>query len=281
MKLLGITRDHVLEISREFNERNPEGQTHTFIVDESIFSFAIKTAYAERDGVVSWEELPTPVDAKRHGQLTIIALPNKNGMYHLIGIDEEQGKPAGYEKNIVFFMSDDETTTSGVGYFFPGGHVHIFREYAEKNEVDANEMCNIMMISSFVLSLINQPRMVSTSSALSRQQRRMIERKHGSASSKNMSVVKWDVSKSSASAHSERSGGVDGKALHWRRGHWRRAEKDWKGARQRLDALRPEERDLWWQWIEGMWVGHPAYGFVQSVHAPKMSATEMFKRGSK
>jgi len=281
MKLSCLPIDVIFEVSRYYNTSIPDGLSHTFIVDKSVAEFALQTSMIEREGAVSWADVNTPMDAKRHGQLTVLAIPNLDNTYIVVGFDEEKSRPAGDSKNIVFLVSDDERTNKGVGYFFPGGPVHIFKEFAEDDPIVGNRICNIMVVASFVMSLINQPRMVSTSKALSRQQRRFIDRKYGPSGSKNVNIVKWDVSKSSAASHAASNGGVEGKALHWRRGHWRRAQENWKGAVQRPDALRPEERDLWWQWIEGMWVGHPAYGFVQSVHAPKMSTTEMFKRGSK
>ena len=41
------------------------------------------------------------------------------------------------------------------------------------------------------------------------------------------------------------------------------AEEGWKNTTLRKDGL-------WYQWIEGFWSGHPAFGIKKAYHAPKM-----------
>lgn len=130
---------------------------------------------------------------------------------------------------------------------------------------------------AFTCALINEPRVVQFSPALSRQQRRALQRGMGFAVDA-WTRVSWDLSKETvAKVNSDPS--FHKMPLHWCRGHYRRAEQHYAGAIQRPDAFRPEDRDLWWQWIDGVWKGHPAFGVKRSVHAPVMSAGKLASRG--
>jgi len=282
-KTSAVSLAEVMYAASEMQKQMTSGGFRLFFVDEKIHKFSFEMAQAEVDSV-SDEDFPNfeftiPSDAIRHGDLTILAVPNKSGLYNIVSFTKSEDDADGNSASVVGIVCDaaDKRTNVVIGIIFPGKNMLISKEQAENSD-PLNIACMIAT-SAFTLSLINQPRMVSQSPAASRQVSRSYQR--AGVSTAGWSKVTWDISRRSAEAHTKESGGVEGKALHWRRGHWRRAQENWKGAVQRPDALRPEERDLWWQWIEGMWVGHPAYGFVQSVHAPKMSTTEMFKRGSK
>ncbi|WP_294932383.1 hypothetical protein [uncultured Paracoccus sp.] len=129
---------------------------------------------------------------------------------------------------------------------------------------------------AFILSLISEPRILRRSPAGSRQQRRAIQRGFGFAVDA-WTRVTWDLSKETVAKVSH-DPTFHKMPLHWRRGHFRRAAPHFKGAIQRPDALREEDRGLWWQWIEGQWVGHPAFGLKRSVHAPRLSGGDLARR---
>ena len=82
--------------------------------------------------------------------------------------------------------------------------------------------------------------------------------------------MSWDLSKPAGSPESD-CPELRRIARHFRRGHWRRAQPHYEGATQRPDAIRPEDRARWWQWIEGRYVGDHTLGIKKSYHAPKMS----------
>jgi hypothetical protein len=139
------------------------------------------------------------------------------------------------------------------------------------------EVCfDILHFISHVLAVINEPRVVSKSNSGSRQERRAAERGMGFAVDA-WTKVSWDLSKK-VCAKSSNDNSFHKKPLHWRRGHFRRAQKGYAGAIQRPDAIRVEDRSLWWQWIDGQLVGHPAFGIVRSVHAPRISGNDIAKR---
>lgn len=247
----------------------------TFFVSGEIFDFAFKMVNAEMEHNISWGELHVPSDAIRHGQLTLLVLRVGDDKFCLFHLDEDATHPAGSPKTIVSTGCKNERYSKGLGYFVPNDRVYVDAKFPNLS-VEGGTAARIIAECAFIMSLINQPRMVKHESPVSRQVRRSLERKKINAS--NWSCVSWDISKASADDHRKATGDKEGVALHWRRGHWRRAEQHHRGAKQRPDAIRPEERELWWQWIDGMWVGHPAYGFVKSFHAPTMNPANMLAR---
>lgn len=273
-----FTEAQVFAIAGVLQKKIAPAHVRMFFVGGSIFSFAQNLVDAEMAELENWGHLHIPSDAIRHGQLTILCLPREDGSFITIHLDEDEGLPSGSLKTIVACGSTNPRYGKSIGYFFPNGTLFTDGKFAD-DPVEGSTVSRIIAVSAFMLSLINQPTLVSDVPAFTRQVRRSFQRKGIDTS--RWSVVSWDISRSSAARHAALTGGKEGVALHWRRGHWRRAEPHHKGAKQRPDALRPEERDLWWQWIDGMWVGHPAYGFVQSVHAPKLNPTDMLSRRTK
>jgi hypothetical protein len=113
-----------------------------------------------------------------------------------------------------------------------------------------------------LLSLINQPQFTKSSPAGTRQQRRHAERKHN-IPSERWRRIEWDLVKPKVQA-GERVGSGRHMPLHFTRGHWRKALEHYDDVVQRNDGN-------WYKWINGYWSGHPAYGIVKSIHAPKVS----------
>lgn len=134
----------------------------------------------------------------------------------------------------------------------------------------------LVHVCAHILALINEPRVLKREKAGSRNHRRLARRGFGFAVDA-WTRVSWDLSKATRKKLS-RDPNFHCKAMHFRRGHHREAKSHYKGAFQRLDALRPEDREKWWQWIEGRYVGHPAFGLRTSVHAPKMSTGKLASR---
>lgn len=131
---------------------------------------------------------------------------------------------------------------------------------------------------AFIVALINEPRVVKLGKPeMSRQQRRREQRGFGLAVDA-WTRVSWDLSRPTVAARS-RDPDFHNMPLHWCRGHYRRAESHFVGAVQRPDAFRQADRTLWWQWIDGHWRGHPAFGVKKSIHAPSMSSGFLAPRG--
>jgi hypothetical protein len=112
-----------------------------------------------------------------------------------------------------------------------------------------------------ICSLINQPSFTKREPAGSRQERRAASRSGGYATDAWHKVT-WNIGEE-VKAKLTRDEPVRCMPLHYTRGHWRKAEEGWKNTTQRKDGL-------WYQWIEGFWSGHPAFGIKKSYHAPRM-----------
>lgn len=162
----------------------------------------------------------------------------------------------------------------GVGGYTPGG---AFGIHDSVNPEDAAVAESVLLEVALGLAVLNQPRVVEKSPLLPRQQRRAYHRGMGFAVDA-WTRVTWDLSKATKSKLS-RDPSFHPKPYHFCRGHLRRAEKHYKGAFQLVDAIRPEDREGWWQWIDECWKGHPAFGIKKSVHAPKMTSGRLAQRG--
>jgi hypothetical protein len=112
-----------------------------------------------------------------------------------------------------------------------------------------------------VCSILNQPSFTKREPAGSRQERRAAQRSATYAADAWHKVT-WNIGEE-VKAKLTRDEPVRCMPLHYTRGHWRRAEDGWKNTTQRKDGL-------WYQWIEGFWSGHPAFGIKKSYHAPKI-----------
>ncbi len=137
---------------------------------------------------------------------------------------------------------------------------------------------SMTMALAFVVSLINEPRGVRLEPSVNRAARRAAHRGMGIAVDAWHQVT-WDLSQETV-AKISRDPTFHKVPLHYRRGHYRRAEEHYRGAIKRPDAFRTEDRETWWQWIAGQWVGHPAFGIKRSVHAPKLSSGKLAGRKS-
>jgi hypothetical protein len=110
-------------------------------------------------------------------------------------------------------------------------------------------------------SILNQPNFTKREPAGSRQERRAANRSGGYATDAWHKVT-WNIGEE-VKAKLTRDEPVRCMPLHYTRGHWRKGEEGWINTTQRKDGL-------WYQWIEGFWSGHPAFGIKKSYHAPKI-----------
>jgi hypothetical protein len=126
-----------------------------------------------------------------------------------------------------------------------------------------------------MLSLINSPKLVDVSRSSPRQERREASRTF------NLPVDAWHrVSWRTAAGRDVSASGSEEpgskKPLHYRRGHVRTAQSHFHGA----FATSLTETG-WGQWIDGQWVGHPAFGIKKSIHTPTLDRkglSEFMKR---
>lgn len=238
-----------------------------FEVDAGVVDFAVEMALEQfpedPNEAISPHEQRTPISSRLPSSKMTIT--SNKGIYAFVEVDKTVA---------CLRFCFDRLEWSALGDFDPGQSPRV------RDVHDATfgpRMCwDVMFLYSFVIALINEPRIVARRLNGTRQQRRAAQRGHGFAVDA-WTRVTWDLSAATV-AKISRDPSFHKVPLHWRRGHFRRAEKHWKGALQRPDAIRGEDRDLWWQWIEGQWVGHPAFGLKKSVHAPRLSGDGLARR---
>lgn len=225
-----------------------------FFVDEGLISFAFQVADDTRGD-------PFPFSSCLPGDR--IGIVAGNSLWLLFWLKDER-----FRRRVALSTMNQSGAYKTVGWWYPGS-----REFGA---IDKLERC--VEKFAYIVALLNEPRVVLKSAAGNRQQRRQVHRGFGIAVDA-WSRVSWDISKPTV-AKVTRDPSFHKVPMHWRRGHFRRAEPHFKGAMQRPDAIREEDRCLWWQWIEGQWVGHPAFGVKKSVHAPKLSGRDIARRSA-
>jgi len=130
-----------------------------------------------------------------------------------------------------------------------------------EEEMEASHV-GLRMVS-FALQTINQPRyVVAGKRDVSLVKRQSFKKATGRFTPDSWNLVSWNVDKPvKAKDYEEGTGGKQ--ALHYRRGHFRKAEPDWPTARW------SDARSRWEQYIHGYEAGHPAFGVKKSYHLPR------------
>jgi hypothetical protein len=230
-----------------------------FEVSESIIDFAhdlsVEAAIAAKEGE---DAFVAPISSRLPADKVVFGGEGQTSR-DLVLCEQE-----GEDINIYWLSPDMGYMKSLIGQYRPGGPMRR-AGHLERTSLEINMATEW----PFIVALINEPRMVRLSKSGSRPERRMAHRGFGFAVDA-WHRVSWDISRETV-AKISRDPKFHKVPLHWRRGHWRRAQEHYAGAVKRTDAFRFEDRLQWWQWIEGHWVGHPAFGLKKSYHAPRFS----------
>lgn len=238
------------------------------LVKKEVMDLAITIAGEEIKEAKRVIDLLLPIDALAHATEMALAVQVKDlSDMHILIVLESPVEKQDVERFTNVNVIKRDRSIDVLGRFAPGGVVKIANSAGKPRQKGVAEV--LVTLSAFILSIINQPSMLRREPLISRQQRRAAERA-GKKSVADWCRVTWNIGAEVAERISA-DPSFRKVPLHWRRGHFRRAEAHYAGAMQRPDALREEERDLWWQWIDGQWVGHPCFGVKRSIHAPRLS----------
>ena len=150
-------------------------------------------------------------------------------------------------------------TETGPDHVFEHLWIHEIGQYDFVKE-EAHEMLRIV---AAMLQTINQPRYVRRSQRdVSQIKRQRIKNSLGRYIPDAWNMISWNVDSPVVSKTSDEGTGSR-QGLHYRRGHWRKAESHWAGARWSETRLR------WETYIHGYEAGHPKYGVLKSFHVPR------------
>lgn len=120
-----------------------------------------------------------------------------------------------------------------------------------------------LRVVAALLQTINQPRFVAKSTReVGLFKRQAFKKATGRFTPDSWSLVSWNVDKPTQAKPYEEGAGVR-QALHFRRGHWRKSDKEWE--RARWSGM----RNRWEKYIHGYEAGHPAFGVKKSYHLPR------------
>lgn len=140
--------------------------------------------------------------------------------------------------------------------------MHIGADYGLRRNVEFG-----MRFVALALQTINQPRFVIPSKRdVSMVKRQAFRKATGRFTPDSWNLVSWNVDKPVKAKPYEEGGGGK-QALHFRRGHWRKAKEDWERSRW------SETRNRWEIYVHGYEAGHPAFGVKKSYHMPRKEAS--------
>lgn len=168
------------------------------------------------------------------------------------------------EGNIVVSVVSPYTTPMLMGYYALGHDGALYVNTAESEDTQAMRSAQVLTVAA-ICSVINQPGFLKREPVGTRQERRAAQRSGGYAHDAWHRIT-WNIGEQVQNRLS-REEPLRCMPLHYTRGHWRKAREGWRNAERRKD-------DHWYQWIEGYWSGHPAFGVKRSVHAPKMAGVQ-------
>jgi len=148
-----------------------------------------------------------------------------------------------------------------------GSHFYLHASASEESPEGQQSMYTALNYAAFALQTINQPRFVTPSKRdVSMVKRQAFRKATGRFTPDSWNLVSWNVDKPVKAKPYEEGGGGK-QALHFRRGHWRKAKEGWERARW------SETRNRWEIYVHGYEAGHPAFGVKKSYHMPRKEAS--------
>lgn len=148
-----------------------------------------------------------------------------------------------------------------------GAHFYLHASAADDDPEVQKGIYSALLYVAFALQTINQPRFVTPSKRdVSMVKRQAFRKATGRFTPDSWNLVSWNVDKPVKAKPYEEGGGGK-QALHFRRGHWRKAKEQWERARW------SETRNRWEIYVHGYEAGHPAFGVKKSYHMPRKEAS--------
>lgn len=192
-----------------------------------------------------------------------VAIPPANPATLRFGDDNVLHLVTSHDEQVYVFQFDEYGNTLRLFSWRPGTDCFEGRSLVEPpNEQTEFVAMTTALGLAMLLTLLNCPKLVVTEPGGTRQQRRAIARQY-SIPAQAWHRVRWKTAVGPARSASSNSTGEFGKPLHYRRGHIRAAQAHYERAFQTTLT-----ETGWAQWINGMWVGDPAFGVKTSIHPP-------------
>lgn len=163
-------------------------------------------------------------------------------------------------KGVIVYLVSPYFAPINQGAYVLGVENGLYSSSLGSDEDMRRRLMHVLTVAA-ICSVLNQPSFTKSGPVGSRQERRAAQRSGGYATDAWHKIT-WNIGEE-VKAKLTRDEPVRCMPLHYTRGHWRRGQEGWSNVTQRKDGL-------WYQWIEGYWSGHPAFGIKKSYHAPTM-----------
>ena len=254
----GAFDDRVCAVARWILESLPTADCYE--LEEGVMKatdLMFEAQFAGRDT----EKLTLDADCRLPSKTCLFWGPGTNIRFH----DREEEFPFAYlavedEGGTFVYLISPYFSALSQGSYLPGEEGGLYGPEDADEEGKMSRVSHVLTVAA-MCSILNQPSFTKKEPAGSRQERRAAKRS-GHYASDAWHKITWNIGEE-VKAKLTRDEPVRCMPLHYTRGHWRRAEEGWKNTTLRKDGL-------WYQWIEGFWSGHPAFGIKKSYHAPKM-----------
>jgi len=213
---------------------------------------------------VPMDELRMPVDARVPAELCVLYMTHsERGLF--IKRDVAGVMSGAVHPTVSVLTVGKDVIPTYHGYYEISDKEEENRLFIPKDSVESYKEntthINTLLTVGMFFSLVNQPRFVVRRAAGSRPARKRMAKSHGIPTD-SWHKIEWNLNKPRVEV-GEKLGGGWNMPLHYKRGHWRKAQEHWEDVVIRKDG-NP------YKWIEGYWAGHPAYGTKKSYYAPKL-----------
>jgi hypothetical protein len=243
-------------------------QADYYEISKDIFSFAESMVPRREDNLTYPEDLKLDHDAKAPSEACALSIEGWDDA--LIFVYKTNKDMERYHVHYLAMVEQDGQKGVHVGrlggytldpFNESGDHVFVHPDNEDRDDEFKQNLGLLIFQVASCFTIINQPRFVIQSPAATRQQRKYMlkARKIPTGAWKK---IEWNIAEP-VYAHNESKQGGWNLPLHYKRGHWRKAEAHWDDIVIRKDG-KP------YKWIEGYWAGHPAFGIQRSYHAPKL-----------
>lgn len=223
-------------------------------------------AIAFRQDFVNEGKLAFPASCRLPSPVTVFRIQDLGIEDSLIVIGESVDAGGDYE--LVFAVwTFGSPRLSLMGRINPATGQFGLTDPWERRSPDAAN--DILVVSCVLLTLLNEPRLVSTSNRGDRPARRFNQRGFGLALD-CWHLCQWELD-GKVRAKLSRDPSFHCVPLHYRRGHYRKAESHFVGAVELPASLISNRPAGFYQYIEGQWVGHIAFGLKRHAYAPKLA----------
>ena len=228
-------------------------EAHIMEVTDEIYDAVMKTHVEDSIRIREDKSLsppPIPASAKPPADTVVLGFPYLTEARQMFLLNAER------DGRINMSLLRPDFYPTYLGSYKPG--VRGVTHNAFPNKEHQDQAVTHLFFTAALFDLLNTPKFVTRTPLASRQTKRRLV-KRGISGAEKWHKITWNLSEPKAPPRESRGGGWK-MPLHYTRGHWRRSER----AKKNVHVLNDGNT---YQWIEGFWSGHPAFGIKRSYYS--------------